>query len=133
MGTKREQPGIWQMFMQTQERRRVVFFSKQRPSPKTRVNNHFNNPPAESADVGGLAELCVDAGGPPGAKARSKGGSIPGESQLETKQREQLRLKLKACSEGWPATKLGRLLDSQRGNNCRLHEDEHSVQLVFFV
>lgn len=47
--------------------------------------------------------------------------------------KEQLHLKLKACSEGWPATKLGRLLDSQRGNNCRLHEDEHSVQLVFFV
>lgn len=38
--------------------------------------------------------------------------------------KKQLHLKLKACSEGRPATKLGRLLDSQRGNNCCLHEDE---------
>lgn len=111
MGTKREQPGIWQMFMQTQERRRVVFFSKQRPSPKTRVNNHFNNPPAESADVGGLAELCVDAGGPPGAKAHSKGGSIPGESQLETKQRAapfkvESLLRRMACHEAGKASGL---------------------------
>lgn len=75
------------------------------------MNNHFNNPPAESADVGGLAELCVDAGGPPGAKARSKGGSIPGESQLETKQRAapfkvESLLRRVACHEAGKASGL---------------------------